>query len=118
MVSPQGQVSGDAVLLLIGNKADVTEGSEREVTAREGRRLAEVRSRVSSCETGLGWGYSFTMFICSFRMPNRGPGLVSPTGEKKNSVENNTQNIPKRSRIRTSYTFYKCMIIFLHEISI
>ncbi|XP_035251183.1 EF-hand calcium-binding domain-containing protein 4A [Anguilla anguilla] len=39
--SLKGRVSEGTVLLLIGNKADIAEGSEREVTAREGRRLAE-----------------------------------------------------------------------------
>ncbi|KAJ8402934.1 hypothetical protein AAFF_G00362480 [Aldrovandia affinis] len=40
----QERMSEDAILLLLGNKADVAEGREREVTAREGRQLAEVAS--------------------------------------------------------------------------
>ncbi|KAJ8251979.1 hypothetical protein COCON_G00212910 [Conger conger] len=54
--SLQGRVSEDAVLLLVGNKAEVSEGSEREVTAREGRRLAEEYQAVfyeCSAKTGF-----------------------------------------------------------------
>ncbi|KAJ8249167.1 hypothetical protein GJAV_G00231890 [Gymnothorax javanicus] len=39
--SLQDRISEGAVLLLLGNKADAAEGSEREVTARDARLLAE-----------------------------------------------------------------------------
>ncbi|KAI1895931.1 hypothetical protein AGOR_G00111850 [Albula goreensis] len=39
--SVQERVSEGAVLLLLGNKTDIAEDREREVTAREGRQLAE-----------------------------------------------------------------------------